>query len=260
MPKNATTPSLSPAACAVRDRLAPAEGATTAHLADQTGLSRSTVAKALTVLESAELARREQPGPDAPARTPDLWFAPARARSGRRTETKTTAPANPAPLREDQDDRQEQAEVPQDSATAEAAGVPESTPDIPTPATESLAKAHDATAQEPAPAPGTDMVADRSATDGEAGACAAELGAAPQPDPAPARPRAAKGELRGKIATHLAARPDQTFTPSALSKALGHSAGAISNALDTLVASGNAVQVTPAPRAFQHAEPAPTGA
>ncbi|RBQ17244.1 hypothetical protein DP939_25185 [Spongiactinospora rosea] len=60
------------------------------------------------------------------------------------------------------------------------------------------------------------------------------------------------GTLRTKIATHLAAHPDAEFTPYELGKALGHSSGAVTVALDRLVALGQAAQVCDRPRRFAH--------
>lgn len=88
------------------------------------------------------------------------------------------------------------------------------------------------------------------------------VGTAPEPQPtepvenagpAPTTARLAKGALRDAVRQHLLDHPDSTFTPTALSKALSKSSGAISNALDALVARSEAVMVREKPRTFQAA-------
>lgn len=64
-----------------------------------------------------------------------------------------------------------------------------------------------------------------------------------------------RGVLRETVLRHLLANPGKAFTPTSLSKALGKSAGAISNALDVLAARGAAVMVLEKPRTFQASEP-----
>jgi hypothetical protein len=77
------------------------------------------------------------------------------------------------------------------------------------------------------------------------------------------RPRSASGQakslpgqLRGKVAAHLAAYPDKEFTPHEIGKAINHSAGAVANALDRLVGLGEAVCTSERPRRFTSATPA----
>jgi nitric oxide reductase NorQ protein len=62
--------------------------------------------------------------------------------------------------------------------------------------------------------------------------------------------RLGQGELRRRVAAHLAATPG-AHTPGAIARALGRSAGAVGNALDTLVAHGHAEQVTSHPRRYR---------
>lgn len=62
--------------------------------------------------------------------------------------------------------------------------------------------------------------------------------------------RLGKGMLREAVRQHLLAHPEAVFTPTALSRALGRSGGAISNALDALVADGEASMVLEKPRTF----------
>jgi len=61
------------------------------------------------------------------------------------------------------------------------------------------------------------------------------------------------GGLRDKVLAHLAAHPGTEFTPHDIHKVLGHSSGAIANALDTLVKLGEAEVATEKPRKFRRA-------
>ncbi|MFV2214149.1 MarR family transcriptional regulator [Actinomadura sp. LOL_016] len=56
--------------------------------------------------------------------------------------------------------------------------------------------------------------------------------------------------MRAKVAGHLAAHPGAEFTPHEVAKVIGHSAGAVSNALDRLAEAGEAVLVCDRPRRF----------
>jgi hypothetical protein len=69
------------------------------------------------------------------------------------------------------------------------------------------------------------------------------------------RAKSAPGELRTKVAAHLKAYPDTEFTPHEIGKAIGHSAGAVANALERLVALDEAVCTTERPRRFTAATP-----
>jgi hypothetical protein len=64
------------------------------------------------------------------------------------------------------------------------------------------------------------------------------------------------GGLREKVAAHLRSHPDKEFTPHEIGKVIGHSSGAIANALDTLVRLGIAELSTEKPRRFRHIAPA----
>ena len=75
-------------------------------------------------------------------------------------------------------------------------------------------------------------------------------------DPALMAARLGKGALREAVREYLLDHPEATFTPTALSKALVKSSGAISNALDVLVATSEAVMVCEKPRTFRAAGPA----
>ena len=55
---------------------------------------------------------------------------------------------------------------------------------------------------------------------------------------------------------HLDAHPGGEFTPHEIHKVIGHSSGAIANALDTLVKLGEAELATEKPRRFRRGRPA----
>ncbi len=70
-------------------------------------------------------------------------------------------------------------------------------------------------------------------------------------------PRLGKGELTGLVLKHLRARRDADLTPTAVANALrGRSAGAVGNALERLVGSGDAVKVADRPRTYRAAKAA----
>ncbi|MEU9018655.1 hypothetical protein [Actinomadura sp. NPDC048394] len=64
------------------------------------------------------------------------------------------------------------------------------------------------------------------------------------------RVRSQPGAMRAKVAAHLTAHPGAAFTPHEVAKVIGHSAGAVSNALDRLAESGDAELVCERPRRF----------
>ena len=66
-------------------------------------------------------------------------------------------------------------------------------------------------------------------------------------------PAVRPGGLRDKVLAHLGAHPGAEFTPHEIHKVLGHSSGAIANALDTLVKLGDAEVATEKPRRFRRA-------
>jgi hypothetical protein len=64
--------------------------------------------------------------------------------------------------------------------------------------------------------------------------------------------RLGKGQLRAMVLAHLQAHPGDAMTPSAVAAVLGRSAGAVSNAMETLVNGGAIAQVGDAPRRFAY--------
>lgn len=75
--------------------------------------------------------------------------------------------------------------------------------------------------------------------------------AASAPVPAPTGGRLAPGELRRRVAAHLAAAPRSAFTPGEIARVLDRSAGAVGNALSVLTDRGQAEQVMTAPRRYR---------
>lgn len=69
----------------------------------------------------------------------------------------------------------------------------------------------------------------------------------------PARP----GELQDKVATLLADHPGREFTVTEVAKDLGHSGGAVGNALKTLAADGRITETSTSPRRYAARTPDP---
>lgn len=74
--------------------------------------------------------------------------------------------------------------------------------------------------------------------------------ATPRPRGASGRARAFPGQMRAKVAAHLAAHPGVEFTPHEIAKVIGHSPGAVANALDKLTELGHASLSCDRPRRF----------
>jgi DNA-binding MarR family transcriptional regulator len=68
------------------------------------------------------------------------------------------------------------------------------------------------------------------------------------------RDRLARGGLGALVRDYLATRPGEAFGPSAVSKALGRSQGAVSNSLATMAARGEVELVGDKPRRYRIAE------
>ncbi len=114
-----------------------------------------------------------------------------------------------------------------------------------------------------AAAPGTHQP--QKATSEDPPATSGEAAAPSKPDPsgagtgagepseaaAGAGDRLAPGALGALVREYLAARPAQSFGPSGIGKALGRSAGAVSNALSTMAATGEVQLVAERPRRFR---------
>jgi DNA-binding MarR family transcriptional regulator len=71
------------------------------------------------------------------------------------------------------------------------------------------------------------------------------------PTPGASGDRLAPGGLGALVLAYLAARPGESFGPSAVGKALGRSGGAVSNALAAMAVRGQVTQVGDKPRRYQ---------
>jgi DNA-binding MarR family transcriptional regulator len=76
-----------------------------------------------------------------------------------------------------------------------------------------------------------------------------------RPGPQRSAERLGRGQLAGLVAGYLASHPGQDLGPGAIGTALGRSSGAVSNALDRLVASGGAILAGASPRRFRSTGP-----
>jgi hypothetical protein len=261
MPETHTT-AMPPSMTTMLGILTDERGATVVELADRGRLGRSTAAKVLTALEAQGLARR-QSTERAGTRAPDLWFAAtahtsAQAHDGTaHREPAATSGTAPEPTtttaQRGKSRTEETSQTDGDSQQSKAPADDEAKPDPADTATPDTAESAGSTDAAHA--------ADRADNATESGASAPEDGAtpssaAPQPVPAAtattAHPRLAKGGLRALVVDHLTARPHEEMTASAIGKSLGRSSGAVANALDTLVKSGQAELTCEKPRKFRH--------
>jgi Winged helix-turn-helix DNA-binding len=67
--------------------------------------------------------------------------------------------------------------------------------------------------------------------------------------------RLVRGALGALVLDYLATRPEESFGPSAVGKALGRSGGAVSNSLAAMAVRGDVVQVGDKPRRYRIATP-----
>ncbi|MWA07390.1 hypothetical protein F8568_045115 [Actinomadura sp. LD22] len=273
------------AAGAVWDALTGNPGATVARIAGTAGVSRATVARTLTVLEGDGRAVRTPGGRDGGKRLPDTWHATgtttasdtAIATTG--TDEAPTGPAPAAPA----DEPEDAPSGPVTSVDGTGAGEPHApgtdTTGPDTTGTDAgssdgnggasagldpaaVAEARDAlTALRDGI---TAALTALEAGDGDGALTAAEgaysgsglvrrLVRAAVRGPVrteSGRVRSQPGAMRAKVAAHLTAHPGSEFTPHEVAKVIGHSAGAVSNALDRLAEAGEAELVCERPRRF----------
>jgi predicted transcriptional regulator len=281
-PHPGTGPAAGGALEAVRAALAASngDGATTATIATTAGVSRAAASKALTTLETGGKARREK-GTGRGA--PDTWHPAGTAGPGSQTAATQPGPGNTP------DEPAQPATPPPDTASAPAAtttaeaGNAASDPAAP-PASDPASPPADggpATPPPPDPAVLTVLTENASqitvaATAVTTAVAAGDLGAARSAieeirDQAAAALRAVKaaaggsrssgtaarpGQLRELVAAHLAARPEEEFTPHEIGKVIERSSGAVANALDRLTELGQATLSCEKPRRYRHAGPA----
>lgn len=86
--------------------------------------------------------------------------------------------------------------------------------------------------------------------DGDASAASGET-SQPEGHAAGTAGRLGRGALESLVRDFLAARPEESFGPTAVGKALGRSQGAVSNSLSKMAASGEVVLVGDKPRRYR---------
>ncbi|MEU3704782.1 hypothetical protein AB0E82_21140 [Streptomyces anulatus] len=191
--------------------LADRPGSKAAEIALAAGIGGSTAGKALTALESHNLAYREHGEKVGGRRTADRWYY--------------------RPIEAD----------PQETATDEAEA--ETAPEAAAPAPQA--------APEAAPAPEADTAApeaDTAAPEADEAPAEAE---APQAAKPATSTRLARGGLRQMVYEHLDKHPGDEVTAPRLAKTLGRSAGAVANALVKLTEQGQADLVGESPRRYR---------
>ncbi|GAA1892983.1 MarR family transcriptional regulator [Actinomadura bangladeshensis] len=273
----------------VWDALTRNPGATVTALAEASGVSRATVTRTLTTLEGDGRAARTRGGRDGGKRLPDTWH-PATATGDTPDASAPDVPTDDAdattdsPVSTDAPTADDTA-TGQDAPT-EAPATGEDAPTGTDTATAGDAPATEPTDAEDAgdAEAGMDAAAVAEARDAltalqdaigaaltalDAGDGAAALTAAEgaysgsglvrrlvraaangRPRTASGAPRSAPGEMRAKVAAHLTGHRGAAFTPHEIAKVIGHSAGAVSNALDRLTEAGEAELVCERPRRF----------
>ncbi|MFL6115196.1 MAG: MarR family transcriptional regulator [Catenulispora sp.] len=263
---------LTPAQAAVLQRLSAQAGMSTAEVAATEVMGHSTAQKALTVLEAAGLARREAGVRNGALKSPDRWF--------------TTAPATSTDpeLAQGTPQTTTDTDAPDDAADEDVAEQTEHEPDLPngasepadlapaTPTTASAGQgpdtvenvANDDTDESAAPDHAddhcdTDVVPNTADTaNAQPDATSTKTPVAETTPTGTSGPRLGKGELRAMVEQYLRDHPEQAWTPSKIGKALGRSAGAVSNAAGKLIQDGTARTFDDAPHRVQII-PAPAG-
>jgi hypothetical protein len=265
---DAATVSLSASARLVAGALAETEQITVVALGAAAGVSKSTVAKTLTLLERSGAAIRTVREGDG-VREADLWspgaalgsllFTTAVKHSGyghaaalsASTEIVTTAEAaEPGLASTTVDD-----ESADDSSQVLTQAAPDAPADADTAVMNESLELNEVAAQTP---PSANMTAAQShGTQGEPQAesssepTTTEVGDAPAADGAALR--LAPGALAAMVSTVLAAHPDIEYTPTMLSHLLnGRSSGAIHNVLEKMITNGSAVRTCDRPKRYRH--------
>ena len=237
-------------------------GATAADLATSAGVAKGTARRALIALEAEGYATRTPGGHIGGKRTPDTWHASTD--TGPNTDTETAAdistPDDPAPNtgesppatapadtseaptdNRDEADDEEEGDAMEEAAVTEAREALTDLSTVLNTAMEAMNAEDRATALTAAEAiymgSGKTRRLIRAAANG-------------RPRSASGKARSHPGELRAKIADHLTAHPGTEFTPHEIGKAIGHSAGAVANALDRLVALEEAALTCDRPRRY----------
>ncbi|WP_067460753.1 MarR family transcriptional regulator [Actinomadura macra] len=249
----------------VWDALTGSPGASVTVIAEASGVSRATVARTLTNLERQGRATRTRGERDGGKRQSDTWHPVATtpdqvATTGDTPDTSAkdvlageavTTDASPVttdtPDAEPTDVDAEAGQPGDTGAGMDAAAVAE--------ARDALTVLRDAIAAAMTALEGGDGAGALTAVEGVYGGSGrarrlVRAAANGRPRTASGAPRSAPGEMRGKVAGHLIGHPGAAFTPHEIAKVIGHSAGAVSNALDRLTEAGEAELVCDRPRRF----------
>lgn len=255
-------------------------GGTAAVIAAAAGVSKTAARRALTALETGGHAARTPGTGKGRARTPDTWHpaTPEAPAASATTSTGESGPNTPATPDAPSADQASPPGEPDDQTAAGENTVPpaepgETAPEITeddamdtefvTAAREALAGLGEAITAALTALDGADRDAAQAAgeaiyTDsGKVRRLLRTAAAGARSRTASGRAKSAPGELRGKVAAHLAAYPGLEFTPHEIGKAIGHSAGAVANALDRLVGLGEAIETCERPRRFTGTTPTP---
>jgi IclR helix-turn-helix domain len=237
----ADAPALAPAAQIVLALMDAENASTAAGLAERAGLARSTVTKALAALLDLGLAVRQDGGHEGARRIADRWFAapgatpPPAAADGDQPGAEPGTDDESARLDGADDETMLNAQSAEDGDADEAE--PSAEPADP----EASCGAEPSEAGDPgtveAPAAGPDAVDGHSPDEAVAGADSDRPRLAS--DSGVGAARLGKGELRSMVEAHLRENPDREWTPTAISKILGRSAGAINNACVKLAETGS---------------------
>lgn len=254
------------AAAAVQGALTADPGGTVTAIAAAAGMSKNAARKALLALEAEGLAVRTTGGRDGGKRAPDTW-RPAEADTRADTVPDTVpADAAPEPNPEPEQQPDETATTGDEAAQADDATEADAEEGMDgaavTEASEALTALRDAVgaalaAMESGNRAALLEVAETIYTGSGRARRLVRAAANGRPRTSSGRARSHPGELRGKVAAHLAAHPGAEFTPHEIGKVIGHSAGAIANALDRLIAQGEAMATCERPRRFTAATDTP---
>jgi len=261
-------PRPSGAGAVVWEALNDAPGSTVAAIAEATGISKATTARTLTTLEKMGHATRLRGTRKGGKRTPDIWHPVTVAMTSEHADTddKPSTAEKPAQRPSGDLDEPNAGHDPGSGETAETQDIAQSTPETELDAA-AAAEAREALSTLAA-AINAALKALNSGNRSEAltatetvysgSAKARRLVRAAvngRPRSSSGRVRCLPGEMRAKVAAHLAAHPGAEFTPHEVSKVIGHSAGAVANALDRLVSTGEAEMTCERSRRYTAARP-----
>ena len=250
----------------VAEALSKAEQSTVVALTDEVGVSKTTVAKTLALLERADAAIRTG-REDGGVREADLWspgpalgalLFTADAEASGDGHVEASAGATEAVLEPHPSDAPMDGSVGEDSDGRTAAVLAQESDlaaaEYTAPPACVLVEAGAARGVEPDQTAAATSPADSVATSGVVmGASRLQVGSA---SVAGAK-RLAPGELAVMVAAVLAAHPDIEYTPTLLSHMLeGRSPGAIHNALEKMIKTGSAVRTSDKPKRYHLAAPA----